>query len=228
MKNIPSCRGRGAFTLIELLVVIAILTVLMSLLLPALRSMRERASRMTCLNNLRQIGMFVTLDADETGRLPWATPPPADSRQHAFSYGLIEQGTFDQNPQVLSCPTRLQLMYGSPRPYISQVPINTVNGGDPHSLRNSYDWAASGGGQFPNVPALPANPPPVSLSQIPDPSTASIACDASGGSFYGTVISWNHVGGGNVVFFDGHAEWLPSVRWQLIQTYIAYPFPFNM
>ncbi len=88
-----STRNRRAFTLVELLVVIAIIGILVGLLLPAVQAAREAARRMSCSNNLRQIGIGLHNYHSAYKQLPIHGTGPTNEMNNSAGAADMNDGT---------------------------------------------------------------------------------------------------------------------------------------
>jgi len=113
-------RVSSGFTLIELLVVIAVITILMAILVPALRKVRFHANETACLSNLRQINLALVAYANDDRR----TRYPLEPTEHNPHPGLLEKiGAYRDGAlmEAFYCP---QARYLEPN-------ANDPNGGTP-------------------------------------------------------------------------------------------------
>ncbi|MDD2709022.1 MAG: DUF1559 domain-containing protein [Verrucomicrobiae bacterium] len=206
-------------TLVELLVVICCISLLCSLLLPALKTAREKARQIQCMNNLRNIGQATMAYANENdGWLPHSGDAfAAFSSDNRHWKGLISPylnitslsaSTLEHG--VFQCPAQKNKSCGD---------VTCGDGG----FYGGYGWNFRYLGWL-NVISSGANPW-VNLSQVNNPAQVIMAGDTSdyyiGAStavrvFYlywqgfGEGVpgkSQRHASGGNYLWVDGHISW---------------------
>lgn len=198
------CRRLG-FTLIELLVVIAIIAVLASMLLPALSSAKQKAWEIHCNSNLRQMGVSMTMYADDFnglyprsgGLIPWNSESD-NAPTNAWMQQLV---SFIRNTNVYRCPSNRTL------PLAQQSPYNYFNGARAAFVAEGR--AASVNTRrirFPSAFVLSGD----TLEFHPsDADKDDYSQNCVGGMQNGYPwIEWRaHKQGQNILFSDGHTKW---------------------
>src|SRR5438552_1965531 len=137
-------RSPFGFTLIELLVVIAIIAVLIGLQLPAIQKVRESANRMSCQNNLKQMGIAIHNFHDTQHRFPTS----GAYWQFGISY-TSKDGSAPHGPNLQTASWMFQIM-----PYLEQGNAYRLDDMLPGSGSTGNLWGSDG--KMP-TPPFPAN-----------------------------------------------------------------------
>lgn len=204
-----------AFTLVELLTVIAIISLLAAILFPVFAQARDKARGISCVSNLRQMGMaLVQYTQDYDDRMPNNDNSGAGGRWEST---LDMMRPYYKSDQVLICPSaadtdKFYLFGDTTRPRCS------------YSINNTY-WYDGTDKIFEKPGMLEGSfTDPTNTIFLGD-SKAEASGNAwgfqvTGYQYMGTTpitqgsgsqgsFSYRHRGGANFVFFDGHVKWLP-------------------
>lgn len=187
---------RPAFTLVEMMFVLAIISILASMLVPALRKAQDAARRTKCLNNIKQILISIQTYANDNDHLLPTIESDKQYKQFGLLQGLQLNGSF-------TCPSSTANDRGQGWPTWYGTNINGTTYYTDYKINDRADIAGA------------------KMDSLPHPEWVAMALDID--TWLGTPYVDRHGKGLNIGFLDGHVELMDRERfWNPLTAYDPY------